>query len=256
MEVKQHYLINLKRRPERLYAWLGGQAQRGFDFEKLTVVEAYDGTGFNSQRAVFEPVSDFLLERGLDYTTGFSPVEPKIDRRGIAGLLITTLCILLHQEERIHTLNADDYFLLWEDDVYLNCPYRALIDVQLPEDATMIALFTPPNLDHLKKHLTLPFRHGAKGVKPQRIFAFNKEGLTQILNGYRKERIEYDLELFFLRHPDLPGFYSSEKTYGKFVWFEGLYSDIAPWKTVERKDAQIHWNTWQLDSEAKNGGIV
>ena len=67
MKIQQHYLMNLKRRPDRLYAWLGAQRQMRFNFQKLTVFEAIDGTPFASigEMAVF--ASQILSEYGFDY---------------------------------------------------------------------------------------------------------------------------------------------------------------------------------------------
>ena len=250
MNIQQHYLINLKRRPERLFGWLGAQHQMDFDFEKLTVVEAHDGAEYQTVGSLFMPVRDYFFQRGIDYRGSVKSESTDRLKIGLRCLLITRLIIFLHLEERI---NSDDYFMMWEDDVYLNYPYKDLIDVQLPADATMIAFHTPDPINHLKKHRTLPFRHGAHHIRAPQAFVFNKEGLSKILNLYRKERMEYDLEPFFSHYNNLPGLYSSEKNYAHLVHFSDLSSDIVPVKGAlrQKKYPEIRWNTFSILNETK-----
>lgn len=250
MNIQQHYLINLKRRPERLFAWLGAQHQMDFDFEKLTVVEAHDGAEYQTVGSLFDPVRDYFFQRGMDYRGNVSNENTDRVKISLRCLLITRLIIFLHLEELI---NSDNYFMMWEDDVYLSYPYKDLIDVQLPTDATMIAFHTPDPINYLKKHRMLPFRHGAHRIRAPQAFVFNKEGLSKILNLYREKQMEYDLEHFFKVYNNLPGLYSSEKNYAHLVHFSDLSSDIIPVKGAlkEKRHPEIRWNTFSILNETK-----
>ena len=227
MEIQQHYLLNLKRRPERLYGWAGAQYQRGFDFEKLTVLEVIDGSKYKTLKHLFERFYDYFYQNGIDYKKECleqNEIPVKQGKRGIRASMLTKLVLFLHLEKEA---KPEHFFMIWEDDIILRQPYNDWIAVECPEDATMIAFHTPISMDHLEKHLTLPFRYGAAIHKSNQAFVFNKEGLLTILDLYRETQTVADLELFLHQHNDLPGLYSSEVNYMGEMNFEGAVSDIS-----------------------------
>ena len=81
MNIEQHYLLNLKRRPERLFTWLGAQDQMGFDFSKLTVFEAVDGKSFSNAKEI----TDYGSHIGFSYLADRDNDDPNITARGIVG---------------------------------------------------------------------------------------------------------------------------------------------------------------------------
>ena len=228
MKIEQHYCLNLKRRPERLYAWLGCQWRARFDFSKLTIFDAFDAQPFEHIGAMLLDVKDIFMQNGLDYRKAFMNRNGSFDSKGLIGNMISKLLMLIEIEKH----PSDDYFMLWEDDIVLNRErnYQELISTELPSDATLIAFHSREKdkgkLHGLPKHPTLPFRKGTHGIKANQALMLTKQGAKTILDIYRQDTPLLELEFFIDRYRDLPGLWTSEINFADIVYIEGVESDI------------------------------
>ena len=212
MNIQQHYLLNLKRRPERLYAWIGSMDAMAFDFERLTVFEAFDATNYRSIGEMLKETGKYFEKNGLDYRQEYNHIasDNKPYMNGLIANMISKLLMLLDIEK------AEDpsvWFMLWEDDVVLKKHYQDLIAVQPPEGATMFAFHA------------------------NQAFAVNKEGAHSILEVYRKKSYLGELENFLRAHPDMKGLIISEKKFTRVIRLRDFISDIFP--TSENKRASL-----------------
>ena len=91
MEIQEHYVLNLKRRPEKLYAWIGAQWQMGFDFEKLTVFEAFDARQYKNLGDMLKKVGDYFFANQLNYTKGYGIMQDEYGAMGYIGNMISKL---------------------------------------------------------------------------------------------------------------------------------------------------------------------
>lgn len=251
MNISQHYVINLKRRPERLYAWLGAQSQMGFDFSKLTVVEAFDAAAWHTWGDFFTEFFVYFHENGIDYSGLLGSRKNNTHAHyGHTFLGMTRLAIFLETEKHE---NDTDYFMMWEDDMCLKVPYEDLLACDLPSDATMVGLH-----DHYGDSLRHPskeFRVNPKALRVPQAFLFNKKGASTILDYYRETGDVLDLEHLISKRPDLPGLYTSVKNYTHPVFLKEFYSDlIQDTSRIKRKieldkGHVIEWNTKSLATE-------
>ena len=230
MEIQEHYVLNLKRRPERLYTWLGCQWHAGFDFSKLTVFQAFDASEYPHIGAMLLDVKDIFLQNGLDYRKGFMNRLSSVEGKGLVGNMISKLLMLIEIEKH----PSDAYFMLWEDDIVFHRErtYQELISTELPSDAEMIAFHSrekdKERLHELPKHPTLPFWKGTHGIKANQALMLTKRGAKMILDIYRQDTPLLELEFFIDRYRDLPMLYTSDKNFADIVYIVGIESDIHP----------------------------
>ena len=179
----QHYVINLKRRPERLFTWVGVQDQMGFVFEDITVFEAVDGKAFRNKRAIAE----YAVELGFDYWEPLLKGKKNIGHladRGLTAGALSSLCLL----REIADKDGSDYTVLWEDDCVLTVPYTALKTIAVPRDADIVVfgkMFANAQMEEAtalwnsrEDRLVegIPFYHGCVGAGFLRCYAVNAEG--------------------------------------------------------------------------------
>ena len=250
MNISQHYVINLKRRPEKLYGWLGAQSQMGFDFSKLTVVEAFDAAAWHTWGDFFTEFFAYFHENGIDYSGLLASRKNNTHAHyGHTFLGMTRLAIFLETEKHE---NDTDYFMMWEDDMCLKVPYEDLLACDLPGDATMVGLH-----DHYGDSLRHPskeFRVNPKGLRVPQAFLFNKKGASTILDFYRETKDILDLEHLIEKRPDLPGMYISVKNYTHPMFFKHFFSDLMDASRIKRKielrkEDVIEWKTKSLAIE-------
>lgn len=249
MKIEQHYCLNLKRRSERLYTWLGCQWKAGLDFSKLTVFQAFDAYQYPHIGAMLLDVKDIFLQNGLDYRKGFMNRLGSREGKGLVGNMISKLLMLIEIEKH----PSDDYFMLWEDDIVINRDrtYSELISTKLPSEATLIAFHSPERLNaqlqELPRHPALPFFKGTHGVKANQALMLTKQGAKTILDIYRRDVPLLELEFFIDKYRDLPGLYTSDKNFAEAVYIEGSESDIHPHTRNDGTNRYIEFKTQSIE---------
>lgn len=247
MNIEQHYLLNLKRRPERLFTWLGAQDQMGFDFSKLTVFEAVDGKSFRNAKEI----TDYGSRIGnLSYLADRNNNDPNITARGIVAGTLSALVML----KKIAESGSDKYTVIWEDDAVLTIPYRAFALLSLPRNAniatfgSMFAWSNPEDCIEARKnaeiHKRLPFYHGVVGAGFLRCYAVNSEGAEQLLELHREKWSEhFSYEGLMLLNSRLPSLYTYIPEIIRLTCISGITSDIfleinehVPWKRMSIKE--------------------
>lgn len=240
MKIKQHYLLNLKRRPERLYAWLGYQQAMGFDLPKLTVFEAVDGRSFEIQ----SDIANFAHRLNLQmFEHARNNQDTSLKGRGLLAETVSTALILTE----IAKSKSDEYTVIWEDDAVLKIPYVDFVNINLPPDANIIAFdkfrSKSPHDQHLwdnreKKIHNKNFYNGIVGPGFLRCYAVNAQGATQILSLPAKGN--YDGVM--MNNCDIPHLYTYIPNIIRITWISGIASDtfsnlhaIQEWKVMSLK---------------------
>ena len=225
MKIQQHYLMNLKRRPDRLHAWLGAQRQMRFNFGKLTVFEAIDGTSFAStgEMAVF--ASEILSKYGFDYFLNHRNIK-NVEQRNFWGNIIGKLYLLGHILSE-----HDGYAMLWEDDIVLQRPYNELISAEIPDDANIIAFHYPAKKPKNRviqetRHAELDYYRGCVSRGANQALCLNAKGAETILELYKSNASTLELEGFFLANPSIQGMYTSMKNFAHFCHVTNPFSDV------------------------------
>lgn len=252
MEIQEHYALNLKRRPEKLYAWIGAQWQMGFDFEKLTVFEAFDARQYKDLGDMLKKVGDYFFANQLNYTKSYGIMQDEYGAMGYIGNMISKLVMLLEVEKQEET---STWFMLWEDDVVLQRQYQALIDIQIPDDAALIAFHSPERFadyTQIERHQSLPFVRGTPVIKANQALAVNKQGASAILNIYRDQKPLYELEQFFQRHQNIRGAYTSTENFAHLIHMRDFYSDIIPAEKLEKHPSGIKWKKTSIEGITNN----
>lgn len=246
MHIEKHFLLNLKRRPERLYAWLGAQDQMKFDFKKLTVFQAIDGKAFKNSQAITEYGADM----GLGYLPERHNFDPNLASRGIVAGTVSALVMLKNVSES----GSDRYTVFWEDDAVLRIPYKAFAGLSVPRDANIVVFdhhfaHTSPDVsiqaeDTSKIHARLPFYQGVVGAGFLRCYAVNAEGAEQLLALHREKWDEhFAMEGLVVRNSNLPNLYTYIPKIIRLTGISGVTSDIftdknkpVKWKTTSAED--------------------
>ena len=231
MPIKQHYLLNLKRRPQRLYTWIGAQDQMGFDFSKLTIFEAINGKAFATVGEMAESLSYIgcdLIDRQINND------NDSMIYKGLYGGLFSAIVMLL----QIEAASTDEYTVIWEDDAVLTEPYDVIRNIHIPEDANIITFGKgfDEHATHLVEkwdqreeylHESNIFYHGIMGCGFTRCYAVNSEGANQLLDLHRREPTSC-YEGALMAHPDQPHLYTYAPDIVRLIHSSGFVSDIFP----------------------------
>ena len=109
----KHFLINLKRRPDRLQFWLRHHAVLGIDPNDVIVVEAVDKSQFTD----FSEIAAFAMDLGLTEWKIFSEYHGGDDLLGYASLRLTHDLVFRHI---IETVPPGERVSISNDDEVLN----------------------------------------------------------------------------------------------------------------------------------------
>ena len=248
MKIEQHYLLNLKRRPERLFTWVGAQDQMDFDFSKLTVFEAIDGKNFANTREI----AVYAAQLGFKYLLDRVNEDEDIASRGILARNVSALVML----KQIAESESDGYTVTWEDDVILKIPYDAFKRLSVPKDANIVVFDGQFAMDDPERHLKvsdaanihkrLPFYQGIIGYGFLRCYAVNSNGAEQLLKLHReKEKMCFD-GLLKQNYNVLPHLYTYIPRIMSLSYVSGVYSDIF----VENRitDTGVAWKTASVET--------
>lgn len=113
----QHYVKNLKRKPLRLAAWLGGNRSLGLPLSETTVCYSVDGSQFSS----FQEICRFAERHGFDWSSvaDRETIHEWVHEEEIhknEGALRLSIDILL----RHIASQPDGWYVIWHDDVVLD----------------------------------------------------------------------------------------------------------------------------------------
>ena len=169
--IKNHYLINLKHREDRLWAWIGGMHRHDFDLDKLTVVEAINGNSLAEQE--FKDLASFIDSEHSDLWRS-APVS----LIGNSALLLTERLIL----KRVAEEDEDNFSFIWEDDMVLRENYSVLEEAvsHAPVDSDVL-LFARNIVRKRPTHPKSPFFIGIVGNRGPQCMAFTPKGAEKLL---------------------------------------------------------------------------
>lgn len=197
----KHYVINLKRRLDRLYAWIGAMDRHQFDFSTLTILEAIDASEFTDTRSYLEYIVSIGFSRYQRHLKG--NIELDYRTRACCSLKLAIDFIL----NKIAAEAEKSWSVLWLDDVVLNVDYSFFEQAILtaPSDAEVI-LFAKGIMSEPVAHETLPFYKGVVGNRGNYCMAVTPDGAKKLLsisatdfwNSYENLMFETDLDTSFI----------------------------------------------------------
>jgi len=246
----RHYVINLERRPERLWAWLGAQDRMGFPVNDVTVFYGVDAHAFQTIGEVIQHAKEHgLVDLPDKHHLQSSPID-----FGILGLRLSHEFLL----RKIMGLNSDRWRIIWLDDVVLTRPYehfKAAI-CNAPSDAKAITVNNQLQTisgKALEKHPQFPFYHGTVGHTANHCMAVLPEGAKKIVEIGKSglSSYEYVLQQFYLGacadHLDMSGIYTPEEKWVEHSFVDKIMSDI--WGTRRSaglKTMGINMRLWRI----------
>ena len=116
--IKQHFLVSLKRTPERTWSWVGAQSVHGFPFDKTTLFEAIDFRDFPTNGDLYR----FLVNSGIDFAKQGVEKEPFASeplRSPSLAVFASKWCVF-----KIIAEKPDGWYGVWSDDAILTVPYQ------------------------------------------------------------------------------------------------------------------------------------
>jgi len=174
----QHYVINLERRPERLWAWLGAQDRIGFPVEEVTVFYGVDAHAFGSIGEVIQ----YAKQHGLIDLPDKDPSDASFTLFGTTGLRLSYDFLL----RKIAGLDSKTWYVIWLDDMALRNvsqhPYEDFKNIlfNVPSDAKIIQVFSDGN-NVLEKHSQSPFLYGTTGRGFDHCIVVSPEGAERLI---------------------------------------------------------------------------
>ena len=138
--MEQHYLISLKRTPERTWSWVGTQSVHGFPFDKTTLFDAVDFLDYPTNGDLWE----FLVSVGVNFAKqGLENKEVAAQPLKSGALAVFASKLVLFKE--IANM-PDGWYTIWSDDAVLTVPYRTFEHViERSEGFEIIVPFVPLN---------------------------------------------------------------------------------------------------------------
>ena len=195
MNIK-HYVINLKRRPDKLWAWIGAMNCYGFPFQNLTIFEAIDAKEFASIDTLVEFAAKIRLEGYAKLykkiVDGKLPILKSQHFKNLIALNLGITVLLKGIEKQ----DDKDWHVIWLDDVVLDIVYTKFKELltNSPENAAAIAFnkIHKPDLEILV-HSSLLFYHGPYN-KFDHCFAVTSAGAGKIINIKKRRNLYHSWE--------------------------------------------------------------
>lgn len=235
MKIK-HFVINLERRVERLWAWIGAQDRMDMPIiEDVTIFYGVDAH-------MFETISEIIQhakKHGLTDLPDKNPSSANFTDLGALGLRLSYEFLL----RKIAHLESDTWYVIWLDDVVLTRPYEDFKNLicNAPSDAKIITVNNRLSLSQgrrLKRSRQYRFYHGTVGNTADLCMAFLPEGAKRIVEiGENNKLVYYEavLENFYREKyadTDMSGIYTPAKNFARSNCVSRLMADI--WVNPER----------------------
>lgn len=222
MDVDQHYLVNLKRRPERLFSWLGSMWSQDFPMDRLTVVEAIDAAEFPT----VEALAELAISEGFDYfdrvSDGVHYYHENISEdnqdfraRVLLAIVLSQLVTLKHIAEQ-----GEHWSFMYEDDTVFRVPYLYVECLTPPPDADILTFHwgyspDPKHVEIWKNRQYVPgdpnFFVGCIGKLFINCVAVTPVGAKKLLDIHVEKGISHETsfeELVLYHYRDLKGLYT------------------------------------------------
>ena len=221
----KHYLTNLQRSPERLWAWIGFQQAKKFDFQNLTLFYGFDGNEYKDVHHVH------------DYAIAFTGIPlPRPAQNSDNAHLKNRYCLRLSRDILLHQIaesNEQGWHVFWEDDYVLRYEYEQFIkcfdavesDVQtdiqvLGLDCGLFGSENPETKAEAikrwqtrfeRRHPTLELIKGHPGAGFSHCFALTAEGAQRLLEiGTASPVNTYEYVIFkYLKDTETKGVWST-----------------------------------------------
>lgn len=262
MTIREHYLLNLRRRTDRLNAWLGWQHAQLFNFKNLTIVEALDGIEY----ATVGEVAAAGVELGwLEFAplTACEHTDTKL-RCLLAGA-IGGLQILKSIAE-----DKKGWYCFWEDDCVLTVDFIDFLKTKPPKNAKVLQVaknhrYLIPDAKDSRLTKDGKFFRGARylnldneyydGWCFSQCFAVTPSGAQllidtyiseiAVMSDYLSENAAFDsegpgfyFERLLMKNPDLPQTYTTIEPVTRLLWINApdIFSENAAvdatWRAV------------------------
>ena len=245
MNIK-HYVINLKRRPDKLWAWIGAMDRHNFPLNSLTVVEAIDAKSFPTLQNLFE----YAIEMGFN---DYKKILERMKREDLSfgkyvdaviSLKLSISLILLH----ISNQDEHDWSTIWLDDILLIEHYGEFQKMlQLAPKETK-AIFPAKSKGWENRNITIHkggnFYNGTIGNKSDHCLVINKIGADHLLK-IGNRNLLHAYETCMLHYPDQSNLFTYIKDITEHVeYYFPVSSDIfgeskdrnLPFKVLNHKD--------------------
>ena len=187
----KHYVINLKRRPDKRAFWLGWNMSRDFPIEDMTFIEAVDANSFVGVKELAE----FMVEKGFSaYEELVSDPSSYTDPIGFMGLRVTHDLLL---KKIAGTASPREHqSVIWNDDEVLINNYDHFQDfasrIALVEKVDVVGVPTDPHRwirggmrrwenREKRRHPTLPLYRGCVGSGYNQCMILNSQGAAKLL---------------------------------------------------------------------------
>jgi len=241
----EHFVINLERRIERLWAWLGAQKRMGLPVNDVTIFYGVDAHAFESIGEVIQ----YAKKHGLVDLPDKDPSNASFTDFGALGLRLSYDFLL----RKITRLDSKTWYVIWLDDMALRNvsrqPYEDFKNIlfNAPSDARVIAA-RGAGWKQLERHLQFPFFYGTTGHKWDHCIVVSVEGSERLIQiGELANLFPYDALISKFAQgkysdQDMSGIYTlgGENRIGT-IFTDEMYSDI--W--VERR------KNWRGDMKLK-----
>ena len=138
--MEQHYLISLRRTPERLWAWVGAQSVHGFPFKDTTLYYGVDYLDYPTHGDLYQ----FLVDVGVDFA------KKGVENKSFASqpLKDGALAVFASKWVLFNKIAQmpDSWYGVWSDDAILALPYRVFEDaIRHSEEFEIIAPYVGPH---------------------------------------------------------------------------------------------------------------